>query len=103
MVSERSVPINIKTLSHCITTESSKSPVRNQILLKSGIIGKDEDDGECTNVSDSSGTSFENKVPNNYQGNRIIIAHNNRAKPEYPIISIHDDIRPRMTNIESMV
>jgi hypothetical protein len=47
---------------------------------------QDEDDGECTNVSDSSGTSVENKVPNHYQGPRIIIGHNSRAKPEYPII-----------------
>jgi hypothetical protein len=102
-VSERSVPINIKTLSHCITTESSRSPAKDQILLKGGLVLQDEDDGECTNVSDSSGTSIENKVPNHYQANRIIIGHNSRVKPEYPIISIHDEIRPNITNVESMV
>lgn len=81
MVSEQSgVQHQVKTFSHCITTESSRSPVRAQIIIKGGL--KDEDDGECTNVSDSSGTSIENKVPNHNQGPRIIIGHAIRVKPE---------------------
>jgi len=59
------------------------------------------DEAECTNVSDSSGTSIENKVPNYNQGPRIIIGRTNRSKPERPFISIHEDIK--VPNVESMV
>lgn len=42
-------------------------------------IQKDEE-AECTNVSDSSGTSVENKIPEYYKGPRIDIGHNKKPR-----------------------